>query len=354
MFTISLVNFLQISLLTISLMGIIILQSYRQYRQICILLLLVIFSAIFNLLEELNITRDLHLVTPIFILGFGPAIYLAITEILGDKIGWSSTWHFTPMLIALPFTSYPEIVIAVGTLWRLIYAVLSLNKMFIFQKEVVKHRSDSYELSMNWLVWSLSIMTFVSMLNLVRLNIQPMISQTANLIGQGISTSISLFFIGLLIYQLIHRKDAFSSLLTERKDDVSVDTTVSDIGENNLETTANDTEHFQQIFDYLSNEIQIKQWYKTPRLTLNNLSELSGLQSRDISRAINIVAQKNFNDYINQLRLIDVVQQIEKGAKDSFLNLAIDAGFNSKSTFNQAFKRQYSMTPVEYRNTLAI
>jgi AraC-like DNA-binding protein len=335
-------------------MGIVILQSYRHYRQICILLLLVIISSTFNLLEELNITRNLYLVTPIFIIGFGPAIYLAITEILGDKIGWSSAWHFTPMLIALPFTSYPEIVIAFGTLWRLIYAVLSLNKMFSFQKEVVTHRSDSYELSMNWLVWSLSIMTFVSMLNLVRLNIQPMISHTANLIGQGISTTISLLFIGLLIYQLIHRKAAFSSLFTERNDKLSVNITVVESDQNNSETTENDTEHFQEIFDYLSNEIQIKKWYKTPRLTLSNLSELSGLQSRDISRAINIVAQMNFNDYINQLRLVDVVQQIEKGAKDSFLNLAIEAGFNSKSTFNQAFKRQYSMTPVEYRNTLAI
>jgi len=351
MFTISLVNFLQISLITISLMGILILQSYRQYKQICLLLLLVIVSATFNLLEELNITRELYLVTPVFILGFGPAIYLAIAEILGDKISWSSAWHFAPMLIALPFTSYPEIVIAVGTLWRLIYAALSLNKMFTFQKEIVQHRSDSYELSMNWMVWSLSIMTFVSMLNLIRLNIQPLISHTVNLVGQGISTTISLFFIGLFIYQLIHKKEAFSSLLTEKKGEVSEGTAVSESGQNNS-TATNDIAHFQKIFEYLANEIQIKQWYKTPRLTLNNLSELSGLQSRDISRAINIVAQKNFNDYINQLRLVDVVQQMEKSADDSFLNLAINAGFNSKSTFNQAFKRQYSMTPVEYRNTL--
>jgi len=154
----------------------------------------------------------------------------------------------------------------------------------------------------------------------------------------------------LFIYQLIHKKEAFSSLLTEKKDEVSEGTAVSESGQNNSAT--NDTAHFQKIFEYLANEIQIKQWYKTPRLTLNNLSELSGLQSRDISRAINIVAQKNFNDYINQLRLVDVVQQMEKSADDSFLNLAINAGFNSKSTFNQAFKRQYSMTPVEYRNTL--
>jgi len=354
MFTISLVNFLQISLLTLSLMGIFILQSYRQYRQVCILLLLVIISAVFNLLEELNITRELYLVTPIFILGFGPAIYLAIAEILGDKVEWSNAWHYSPMLIALPFTAYPEIVIAVGTLWRLVYAVLSLNKMVVFHKNIVKQRSDSDELSMNWMVWSLSIMTLVSMLNLMRLNIQPIISHTANLIGQGISTSISLFFIGLLIYQLVHKKDSFSSLLNEKKVETSEGVTERESIQDIAKISSNDTEHFLQIFEYLSNEVSSKKWYKTPRLTLNNLSELSGLQARDISRAINIGAQMNFNDYINQLRLADVIQQIEKGAEESFLNLALEAGFNSKSTFNQAFKRQYSMTPLEYRNTLAI
>jgi AraC-like DNA-binding protein len=335
-------------------MGIFILQSYRQYRQVCILLLLVIISAIFNLLEELNITRELYLVTPIFILGFGPAIYLAIAEILGDKIDWSSAWHYFPMILALPFTSNPEIVIAVGTLWRLIYAALSLNKMFVFHKNIVKQRSDSDELSMNWMVWSLSIMTFVNMLNLIRLNIQPIISHTANLIGQGISTSISLFFIGLLIYQLLHKKESFSSLLNEQEAEKSKGVIEKGISQENDKVSSNDTEHFQQIFEYLSNEISSKKWYKIPRLTLNNLSELSGLQARDISRAINIGSQMNFNDYINQLRLVDVIQQIEKGGEEPFLNLALEAGFNSKSTFNQAFKRQYLMTPLEYRNTLAI
>ena len=161
-------------------------------------------------------------------------------------------------------------------------------------------------------------------------------------------------FIGLLIYQLVHKKDSFSSLLNEKKVETPEGVTERESTQDIAKVSSDDTEHFLQIFEYLSNENSSKKWYKTPRLTLNNLSELSGLQTRDISRAINIGAQMNFNDYINQLRLAEVIQHIEKGAEESFLNLALEAGFNSKSTFNQAFKRQYSMTPLEYRNTLAM
>lgn len=352
MFTISFVNVLQISLLTLSIFGILLLLPYRQYRAICMLFALVIVAAIFNLLEELDITRNIHLVTPIFIIGFGPAIYLAIKGLLGNKLRWTQACHFIPMLVALPFTAYTEAVIAIGTAWRVIYAILSLKIIFSFHKQIAQQRSDAFDLSMNWLAWSLAIMTFVSMLNLVRLNIQPMISHTHNLIGQGISTGITLLFIMLLIRQLVHQKDALFSLLTDEQQESASQASPHEEVITNPETPEQNNAHFEQLFKYLSEEISTKQWYKTPRLSLNQLSELSGLQSRDISRAINIVTKQNFNDYINQLRLDEVVRQMEQKSEHSLLILATEAGFNSKSTFNTAFKRHHEVTPAEYRNSL--
>jgi len=351
MFTISFVNFLQVGLLTLSIFGILVLASFRQYRQICLLLALVSVASIFNLLEELDITRNLYLVTPIFVIGFGPAIYLAIKGILGDKLGWLQLWHFLPMLAALPFTRYPEAVIAIGTLWRIIYAALSLRRLFKFQKEVMQQRSDAFELSMNWLAWSLAIMTFVSMLNLVRLNVQPLISYSHNLIGQGISTGVSLLFFMLLIRQLIYQKDALASLFTTRSSEAKGESFTGEKPAHGLDTSSHDNDHYGQIFGFLSKEIQANDWYQIPRLTLNQLSELSGLQPREISRAINVTAKQNFNDYINHLRLEDVIRQMDNKPEQSFLNLAMAAGFNSKSSFNQVFKRHHGMTPMEFRQS---
>jgi AraC-like DNA-binding protein len=45
-----------------------------------------------------------------------------------------------------------------------------------------------------------------------------------------------------------------------------------------------------------------------------------------------------------------VKQKIDEGEHNvqTLLGLAFDSGFNSKSTFNRAFRRETSLTPKEY------
>jgi len=351
MLTVNIVNLIQISILSISILGILLLYPYQKYKQICLLLSLVAVASSFNLLEELNITREFHLITPVFVIGFGPAIYLAIKGLTVGKIENYEYFHLLPMLLALPFTYRPEIIIALATLWRIVYAVLSFKLILHFQKYISEQRSDAVELSLNWLFWSLLVMTIISALNIVRLNLQPYISSLANQIGQGISTFISLLFFILLIKQLIHQKDALHSLITSQSQPVNND---NDVTFKNTSSTPNnisleDEAAYQNIFNQLSKEIVVNHWYRIPRLTLVQLSELSGFQVRDISRAINVSTQQNFNDYINQLRLTEVKEKLLSDSESSILSLAIEAGFNSKSSFNQLFKNSESMTPLAYR-----
>lgn len=348
MFTINAVNIVQISLFSLCTFGLFLLFGFRQYRYISVLFVLVMVATLFNLLEELGITRDIYLVTPIFVLGFGPAIYLSIKGMLGDKLGWVSLIHFLPMFLLLPFTSYPGVVIAIGTGWRLFYAGLSFRRLLVFRKDVLALRSDAEDLSLGWLMWALAITTFVSMLNLIRLNFQLELGPTYNLIGQGFSTLVSLVFFAVVTRQLVLQQEAFAALNTSQRP-VSETSDHTELPQEEQNATS-DVEYYHQLFDALESEIKSNQWFQIPRLTLSHLSELSGLQTRDISRAINIATNKNFNDYINQLRLQGVVKNMEEDAEQSLLNLAIAAGFNSKSTFNQAFKKHYSVTPQSYRN----
>jgi len=350
MFEISFVNFLQVSLLTLSLFGISLLSAYQRFRYISQLLLLVSVASIFNLLEELNITRQIHLVTPVFIMGFGPAIYIAIKSLLVDRINAKIYWHYLPMILALPFTYYTEVIIALGTVWRVAYAYLTVKRLYQFHLETLQERSDAAELSMRWLEWGLVIITLVSICNLIRLNLQPIISHQINMIGQGISTAVSVLFIAVLIRQLIKQKNALLSL-SEGEQNVQSVSSSSELGLIDEQRQLDDSEYYKSIFSQLSNDVVEKQWYKIPRLTLKKLSELTGLQTRDISRAINLGAQQNFNDYINQLRLEFVVNEFKRNKDKSILSLATKAGFNSKSNFNLVFKRHYSMTPQQYRST---
>ena len=64
--------------------------------------------------------------------------------------------------------------------------------------------------------------------------------------------------------------------------------------------------------------------------------------------------RQNFFDYVNNYRVEEFKKLVNDPAKkdDKLIFLAYDAGFNSKSTFNTAFKKFTGQTPSDYRNSL--
>jgi AraC-like DNA-binding protein len=72
-----------------------------------------------------------------------------------------------------------------------------------------------------------------------------------------------------------------------------------------------------------------------------------------LSKVINSTYGQNFNDYINRFRVDEAVKLMNDPAYKNFniLVVAYDAGFNSKSTFNRAFKKVTGVTPKDYLKT---
>ena len=93
-----------------------------------------------------------------------------------------------------------------------------------------------------------------------------------------------------------------------------------------------------------------KKPYLNPRLTLSELAEISGINSHLLSRIINEKHQRNFFAYINSYRIEEFKKIVERQENKNLTLLAIayEAGFNSKTTFNTAFKKLTNQTPKEY------
>jgi len=90
--------------------------------------------------------------------------------------------------------------------------------------------------------------------------------------------------------------------------------------------------------------------YLEPELTLTELSKKIGTNASLLSKVINGSYGKSFNDYVNELRVREVIRLLQSPAYQNFnlLGIAYDAGFNSKSTFNRAFKKVTGKSPKEY------
>lgn len=95
--------------------------------------------------------------------------------------------------------------------------------------------------------------------------------------------------------------------------------------------------------------------YRDPDLTLPDLAEQLDTTPHKLSEVLNGELSQTFYDFVNGYRVEDVRRRLgEPTSKQlNVLTLAMDAGFSSKSTFNEVFKKRTGQTPSMYRKALA-
>lgn len=105
----------------------------------------------------------------------------------------------------------------------------------------------------------------------------------------------------------------------------------------------------EQIEKLLTEE----QVYLEPELTLLDIAKRLQTNISNLSLVINTSFQSNFNDLINRYRVNHFIALLDNAEhkKQTLLSLAFESGFNSKTTFNRAFKKNTGLSPVEYIKT---
>jgi len=85
-------------------------------------------------------------------------------------------------------------------------------------------------------------------------------------------------------------------------------------------------------------------------LTLADVSEMLQTSTNNVSWLLNQVYKTTFYDFINQYRVKEFLKKVKnkEHLKHTILALSMDVGFNSKSTFNKAFKNTMHETPSNY------
>lgn len=88
--------------------------------------------------------------------------------------------------------------------------------------------------------------------------------------------------------------------------------------------------------------------FRDNELSLGKLAQQCGITTHQASAAINSGSGSNFYDWVNQQR-IEAAKQALTSSDEQIARICFDVGFNSKSTFNTAFRRLVGCTPSEYR-----
>lgn len=114
-------------------------------------------------------------------------------------------------------------------------------------------------------------------------------------------------------------------------------------------------ENAPELLRQLEEVMKNKRPYLEPKLTLPDLAKITGIPVHLLSRIINETTGKNFFEFVNSYRVEEFkrIASAEKLKSMTLLALALEAGFNSKTTFNAAFKKITNTTPRDFLKSLS-
>lgn len=86
-----------------------------------------------------------------------------------------------------------------------------------------------------------------------------------------------------------------------------------------------------------------------PNLKVGFVAEELGVYPQKLTKLLWNNYRKNFNEYVNGYRIEYAKELLTENPNYTILYIGFESGFNSKSVFNDSFKRLAGMTPRQYR-----
>lgn len=299
----------------------------------------------------------------------GPVLYLYTLYSLrkDSKIRKTDYLHFAPVLITYLYmadfflfyspnekiavhngldANYEifKIVLLIAILISgLTYSILSYRLTWQHERKIGNNFSYSDDINLNWLrycILSIGLIFFLAAL--------------VYLLREGMNISFSfnadyIFYtlIVLLIFYIGYYGVKHENIFTNNPQ------VINNNAQESLQTEKYKHSGLQEevaggLYKKLLKTMSNEKPYLEPKLTLANLAAQIDISPNQLSQIINQHAGVNFHDFVNKYRVEEFIHKAGENKNFSLLAIALDSGFNSKSSFNNVFKKHKGVTPSKY------
>lgn len=235
----------------------------------------------------------------------------------------------------------------------LLYLFLSIKVTYRFKKIVKENYSNINKRNYKWILQ----LTYVFIYFVLTALIYNILRFGTDMSWENklfyISAPINLAFLIWLIYKAMSQPyifngvDANIKLLQEYLNESEHAKQVQEKSISSEDSNLKNRALKSKLEEYMNKE----EAFLNPSLTIFDLAKGLNITSIELSLFLNKELHKNFFDYINEYRIEKAKQILQDPDKKSLtiLEILYEVGFNSKSSFNTAFKKFTKKTPTQYR-----
>ena len=296
-----------------------------------------------------------------------PLLFIfVLTIIYSDfKIHKKHIYHLIPLVLSIivwtPNFYLPNLVAGIspnnnyyfegrftyifGALQSLLYIIATYLILLRYKKLYTQNYSSAKPFNYQWLLTmnhiSLGLFIIASIKNIVKFAdwdhyIFPM---------RVLTTLAMIFFISWLVLKALYAPKLFRG----------IQSSLPLIPQNDYKhnTKKHLPPEIKKKIQNLETHLKEHESYLKPDLTISGLAEEMKMDRKELSQLINKHMEKNFYSLINDYRVQKATTIFSDNSKNhlTILEVLYSVGFNSKSSFNQAFKKSTGLTPTEFRKS---
>lgn len=119
---------------------------------------------------------------------------------------------------------------------------------------------------------------------------------------------------------------------------------------NTEEADETNSDKYQILYDRIINCFEVDKPFQDAEFNIRKLADLVDSNNTYVSRSLNQIGDKKFNQLVNEYRIRQVLEDLKNDTHQKFTieHIYTNAGFSQQSTFNRIFKEQTGITPSEY------
>jgi AraC-like DNA-binding protein len=231
-------------------------------------------------------------------------------------------------------------IISLSLIISLAWLVLAFRLLWRHMRRVRDLFSNIEDKSLSWVRWVLLILSVAWLWGAAK--------SGGSLLGmapawqEAVASALELGWLGTLCYFGVLQKPVFDAR------PAPATAPVESAPATRYSRSALDAARMARIAGKLQQAMDEDQLYANPSLSLRDLADRLGVSENYISQTLNEQLGRNFFDFVNAARIEAAKPLLREGGR-TVLEIAMTVGFNSRSTFNAAFRKHAGSTPSRFR-----